>query len=196
MKHEYSINPSSTGTIVLQDGKDFSLINVLKKLNELPAEDLVEQYLMAAIDRSPQQLKRLGDWLANVLDEAEWKTAERLLLGLSTEFNFREHLYRQRKFSEATFGPGKRTAGVVDHIRKELLEVEAAPGDITEWIDVAILALDGAWRAGATPEQIIDTLVAKQTKNEGRSWPDWRTAEPDKAIQHVKMSDEYGNKLI
>lgn len=101
------------------------------------------------------------------------------------QFNFWAHLHRQLQWSRQTFGPGPRTKGVIDHIRKELCEIEAAPDDLSEWIDVVILALDGAWRSGATPAQIIDALVAKQTKNEGRSWPDWRTVSPDTAIEHI-----------
>ena len=104
-------------------------------------------------------------------------------------FDLLSHLGRQHEWSERTFGPGMRTKGVVDHIRKELCEIESDPTDITEWIDVVILALDGAWRAGASPEQIIATLVAKQTKNENRNWPDWRTADPDKAIEHVRTGE-------
>jgi len=96
------------------------------------------------------------------------------------------HLVRQRNFSLATFGPGSRTAGVIDHIRRELREIEADPADLSEWIDVVILALDGAWRAGWEPQQIIDALLAKQTHNETRNWPDWRTAPPDQAIEHVR----------
>lgn len=104
-------------------------------------------------------------------------------------FNLHAHLQRQRAFSEKTFGPGARTKGVIDHIRKELKEIEADPTDISEWIDVAILALDGAWRAGFTPEQIIQTLVAKQDKNEARTWPDWRTMSEDQAIEHDRTKD-------
>jgi hypothetical protein len=100
--------------------------------------------------------------------------------------NLALHLHRQRAFSLATFGPGRRTEGVVDHIRKELKEIEAAPEDLSEWIDVVLLALDGAWRSGATPEQIVDALQAKQLKNERRNWPDWRTADPNRAIEHVR----------
>lgn len=98
------------------------------------------------------------------------------------------HLTRQRAWSEQTFGPGSRAAGVVDHIRKELREIEADPADLSEWVDVIILACDGAWRAGHSPEQIASAIVAKQTRNEGRQWPDWRTAPPDKAIEHVKAA--------
>lgn len=96
------------------------------------------------------------------------------------------HLLRQRQWSERTFGPGTRTKGVVEHIRKELKEIEADPSDIEEWIDVVILALDGAWRAGAEPQQIIDTLLGKQAKNEARTWPDWTTFGEDQAIEHVR----------
>ena len=104
------------------------------------------------------------------------------------EFSLLAHLYRQRAFSGRAFGPGTRTAGVLDHIRKELVEVELDPGDVTEWIDVVLLAFDGAWRAGHTPEAIVEALAAKQAKNEARTWPDWRTADPNKAIQHVKSA--------
>lgn len=67
---------------------------------------------------------------------------------------------------------------------KELREIEADPADLSEWIDVAILALDGAWRAGFSPAEIIAAMLAKQAKNERRKWPDWRTMPTDKAIEH------------
>lgn len=95
------------------------------------------------------------------------------------------HLQRQRQWSLATFGPGDRAKGVVEHIRKELKEIEADPTDLAEWIDVVILALDGAWRAGYSPADISAALTAKQTRNELRSWPDWRTASPDQPIEHI-----------
>ncbi|RKR92818.1 uncharacterized protein DUF550 [Micromonospora pisi] len=99
------------------------------------------------------------------------------------------HLTRQREFSERTFGPGSRTHGVLDHIRKELREIEADPEDLGEWVDVVILALDGAWRAGHGEQAIIDAIIAKQIRNEGRTWPDWRTAEPGRAIEHDRSAD-------
>jgi hypothetical protein len=108
-------------------------------------------------------------------------------------FDLIAHLHRQRAFSRATFGPGARTVGVVDHIRKELREIEAAPLDLEEWIDVILLAFDGAWRAADAlgvprergPAVIVETIMLKQLKNEFRDWPDWRTANPDKAIEHI-----------
>lgn len=96
------------------------------------------------------------------------------------------HLYRQREFSRTTFGPGPRTNGVITHIRKELIEIEEHPSDLMEWIDVVMLALDGAWRAGHEPAAIALALATKLTRNELRTWPDWRTVAPDTAIEHVR----------
>lgn len=101
-------------------------------------------------------------------------------------FHLVEHLDRQRAFSLKTFGPGPRVQGVIDHIKKELVEVSRSGGALDEWVDVVILALDGAWRSGATSPQIVDALLAKQIKNEMRQWPDWRTAAPDQAIEHQR----------
>src|SRR5689334_3017644 len=93
------------------------------------------------------------------------------------------HLHRQREWSRRTFGPGSREGGVIDHIRKELAEIKNAPTTVDEklkeWVDVVILALDGAWRCGASPQQILDAIEAKQTRNEAREWPDWRTLSED-----------------
>ena len=96
------------------------------------------------------------------------------------------HIDRQRCFTEATFGPGLRTKGVVDHIRKELKEILDDPKDLEEWVDVIILGFDGAWRTGASSQEIIDAIKAKQTKNELRQWPDWETVGQDQAIEHVR----------
>lgn len=103
-----------------------------------------------------------------------------------SRFDLLDYIYRQEAWSGNTFGPGARTKGVIDHIRKELLEIEAAPDDLAEWIDVIILALDGAWRAGAAPEEIVEALAAKQAKNMARQWPDWRTMSEDQAIEQIK----------
>ena len=104
-------------------------------------------------------------------------------------FDLIAHLERQRRFSETTFGPGDRTRGVINHIRKELHEIEEQPDDLEEWVDVILLSLDGAWRMGATPQQITEAIDAKMTKNENRDWPDWRTADRDKAIEHDRTKD-------
>ena len=108
-----------------------------------------------------------------------------------------EHLKRQMAFSRATYGPGERTQGVCDHIAKEIAELKPAPDDglrSKEWVDVVLLGLDGLWRAlaaegwpwWAIPQKAARMIAAKQGKNEQRDWPDWRTADPNKAIEHVR----------
>jgi len=147
--------------------------------------------------------------------------------------NLIDHLTRQQLFSAQTFGPGTRLNGVTDHIRKELVELGAAPsdlelavlsfdqakaiqivldratergqvqrlGDPLEWVDVVLLAFDGFWRSiheesggKLTSHEVAELacriISAKQTKNEGRSWPDWRTQVGHKAIQHVRGGDD------
>lgn len=99
------------------------------------------------------------------------------------------HIEGQRAFSLKTFGPGARTKGVLNHIREELDEIEKTPDDITEWADVIILALDGAWRAGFEPQQIIDAVIAKQRMNEGRVWPNWQDFPEDQPINHDRSND-------
>lgn len=105
----------------------------------------------------------------------------------------------QAEFSSETFGPGARTAGVTDHIRKELMEIVGSPQDerLEEWIDVIILAVDGAWRHAhydlGVPREELDrhlseVLRAKMQKNMAREWPDWRTQPRDRAIEHVRSA--------
>ena len=88
-----------------------------------------------------------------------------------------------------TFGPGERTAGVLAHIRKELVEIEAKPFDLEEWVDVLFLAVNGAARQGFTASQIVSMWAAKLAKNRARTWPDWRTVAPDKPIEHDRTGE-------
>lgn len=110
----------------------------------------------------------------------------------SVAWDCKDFLARKNAWSIQTFGPGDaadRVEGLIDHIQKELDELRAAPMDVEEWADVAFLALDGAFRAGAGPDLIAVALEGKLAKNQARAWPDWRTAEPGKAIEHVRSGD-------
>lgn len=93
---------------------------------------------------------------------------------------------RHVAFTWRAFGPGPRLAGTLAHIRKELAEIEADPHDVEEWVDVILLAINGAAQHGHDAAGIAAALVAKIAKNEARTWPDWRTADPDAPIEHVK----------
>lgn len=110
-----------------------------------------------------------------------------------------EHLTRQREWSTRNFGPHRRTEGVLKHIAKEMDEVRADPAGLEEWVDIVILALDGAWRAGHEPQAIIDGVIAKQEENFTRSYPDWRTVDAEgEPIEHIRevagrMSEHAGS---
>jgi len=118
-------------------------------------------------------------------------------------YDLEQHLLRSMAFSHATFGPGTRAKGVIDHIKKEIIEVETSNGDASEWIDLVILSLDGLTRQlkyfkmeeGIIPDNDTVAVIAaqilrqKQAKNEKRVWPDWRKADPDKAIEHDRTGE-------
>jgi hypothetical protein len=95
-----------------------------------------------------------------------------------------DYIEVQKEWSERVFGPGQRTKGICEHIRKELAEIEQAPADLMEWIDVVILALDGAWRAGHSAESISKALVEKFEINLKRKWP--MAGPENRAIEHIK----------
>lgn len=104
--------------------------------------------------------------------------------------NLKEYLYQQRTWSLKTFGPGYSIQRILDHMRKEIAEVESAPSSeqLGEWVDLILLAFDGAWRSGAGVSDICEAIQRKQQINESREWPDWRVADKDKAIEHVRKA--------
>ncbi|CAP41278.1 dATP/dGTP pyrophosphohydrolase domain-containing protein [Bordetella petrii] len=165
------------------DAEDVPLVEALRRINEELTRADADADLLA-------ERKTLSRLVAELnATNSPTRLGEPAPQASAEAFDFHAHLARQREWSERTFGPGSRANGVIDHIRKELIEIESDPGDLREWVDVIILALDGAWRSGATPQQIIDAIVAKQAKNEGRAWPDWRTMDPNKAIEHDRTQD-------
>lgn len=99
-----------------------------------------------------------------------------------------DYIRRQKVWSGQTFGGGKRTKGIIRHIESELDEILFEPSKLEEWIDVIILGLDGAWRAGYQPEQIVKCLIAKQKKNMARKWPP--PLPEDQPTFHVKEEND------
>jgi dATP/dGTP pyrophosphohydrolase len=118
------------------------------------------------------------------------------------------HLQRQAAFSKATFGPGPRTKGVTDHIKKELDEIASANNAVErskEWVDIVLLGLDGLLRSCREQSSGVNIGIAnnreiayhacrlireKQEENEMREWPDWRLQSPDHAIEHFRIRSD------
>lgn len=110
---------------------------------------------------------------------------------------------RQRRFSLRAFGEGKRAKGIAEHIHKELEEVDVASGasgasgdELAEWVDVILLAIDGAQRCEIVPagegklrnptaEEICLALFSKLQINETRKWPALDSTSQDRAIEHL-----------
>ena len=108
-----------------------------------------------------------------------------------------EQTYRQiYEWQVKTFGPHTKTYGIIDHIQKELVEVENDAFCLEEWIDLMFLSFGGATHSvkqhypRAKPIEVVEivlsALKSKLKKNKARQWPDWRTAEPGKAIEYIK----------
>lgn len=115
--------------------------------------------------------------------------------------DLKQHLLRQMAFSHATFGPGKRKKGVITHIQEELDEVFCCDENkaAEEWVDVVLLALDGLTREvcftvdettrndpNEVAEQVCNLINRKQSKNEGRQWPNWRLRGQHEPIGHIE----------
>ncbi len=83
-------------------------------------------------------------------------------------------------FSTKSFGHGKRTEGILKHIENEIQEVRDNPDDVFEWIDIILLAFDGAWRCIAYQAELLSasavsyllnkSLQEKLAENVSRKW--------------------------
>lgn len=137
------------------------------------------EQIKAKLDRLDVEMLTVdkeGNVVGCGMDLLEWQAHLQTELGLervrarSRKDSLIEFLKIQADWSARTFGPGKRTVGICNHIRSELDEIEAEPDNLEEWIDVIVLALDATWRLGATPESVVRVLMDKQQKNLMRSW--------------------------
>lgn len=102
---------------------------------------------------------------------------------------FQDYLIRHLEWGHAMFGTpaeGRGPLGPLDHLKKEIAEIESEPHDTKEWVDAIILAIDGYLRAGGNVGNVLHDLFAKQEKNFTRKWPDWRLFDPNKAVEHVR----------
>jgi len=102
--------------------------------------------------------------------------------------NLRTYIREHIRWSQKTFGEGAFSTRPVNHIRKELDELFAKPTDLEEWIDVIILALDGAWRAGYNAADIVKMLMAKLKKNQSRTFIIPKN--PDQPAEHDRSQEE------
>lgn len=93
------------------------------------------------------------------------------------------------EWSNETFGPPyiRGPLGPLDHLSKEIEEVKKDPTNITEYVDLFFLVIDAIRRAGFQPLTFEQECWQKLAKNKSRKWPDWRTTDPNKAIEHIRI---------
>jgi hypothetical protein len=113
-----------------------------------------------------------------------------------TTRSFDDYINRHWEWGRNTFGPREERdeQGVIQHIKKEIAEIESNPKDLWEWIDLLILGMDGFIRAGGDKDMLLRMLFEKQKVNFARDWPDWRTAPKGTAIEHVRSPEEVAAK--
>ena len=131
----------------------------------------------------------LGDpWTkAGIEGKKIWLCRGACQKGRRTIVYMEEYIERHIEWSRATFGDGAQAGKLCNHIAKELDEIRSTPTDLTEWVDVIILAIDGAWRAGYTSPQIVDAMLSKQRININRQWALGDGEQPN---EHIKVQND------
>ena len=143
-----------------------------------------------------QETERLGIKQAcnNAADHVHYLADLELASPRAAFYNFVEWVRTHKVWSTNTFGPGKRTKGILQHIAKECAEVATEPTSLKEWGDIIVLAVDGAIRAGHSPEAVMRALCEIQRTNQSRKWKDWRELGEDAAVEHVRTPEEEARK--
>ena len=74
---------SSEGLIAIEIGlrEAYRMGREAGRSESAESHEEAENFIKEAIDSAPEPLRRLGEYLARVLDEDHWKEAERMLLG-------------------------------------------------------------------------------------------------------------------
>ncbi|MFU3925849.1 hypothetical protein ACM7G2_28620 [Pseudomonas aeruginosa] len=88
-------------------------------------EERFEHYISNTIDRAPEPLRRLGNWLSHVLDEDQWTTAERMLTGACVAAE--ERAAEQTQHSVPDVCDGKEQDAFEEWARKEGLDTSCHP---------------------------------------------------------------------
>jgi hypothetical protein len=90
-------------------------------------------------------------------------------------------------WARGTFGDHLTPSAILGHLRKELDEIERDPADLVEWVDLVLLAIDGAHRfAGADGRAFVAALLAKHAANTRREWPPIGSIDPTRPVEHVR----------
>lgn len=146
---------------------------------------LLDTHMLIPIVKDPETIDFVDNQVSPDNTELKhmWDQEKKVALQM---FDLVAHITHQQRWSQETFGPGKHTEALLLHILDEVEEIYKSPQDLEEWIDVIILALDGAWRQGHSAIAICNAIADKHRRNESRTWPDWRRQPENQPIKHLK----------
>lgn len=101
----------------------------------------------------------------------------------------------QQVWSYETFGPPEHRGpvGPLKHLAKEAMEAYKESDRVKrrkEIADTLFLSWDAAHRDGMTMGELAGIALAKLQENKERVWPDWRTADPNEAVEHDRSKEK------
>ena len=96
-----------------------------------------------------------------------------------------EFFAAQAEWSRSVFGADheRGPAGPLKHLAKEVVEAQANPGDLMEYVDCLFLVFDSCRRAGFNLEQLREGCWRKLAINKSRTWQKPTSDEP---VEHVR----------
>ena len=162
-------------------------------IKRLTAELATAREQQTATEERVEELQEMNHQQRHVLEELrdviDRQREELLAIKAPAPYNLIIELEQKHiPWSVKTFGSGNRTQGILKHIHKELTEIESNPHDCAEWIDVVILALDGAWRHGHSASHVVHTLFRKMHAIRQRIYP--MPASEDDPSEHDRSKDD------
>ena len=87
------------------------------------------------------------------------------------------------EWSNATFGPGQRTDGMIAHLAREVQELKESPTTLSEYADCLMLLIDAAGSVGFNMDDLVKATFEKLEINKKRKWG---PANEDGSIEHVE----------
>jgi len=97
--------------------------------------------------------------------------------------DFQELQINIANWSNATFGPGQRTEGMIAHLLKEVQELHEEPNDLEEYADCLMLLIDAAYSVGFDMKKLLKATQKKLEINKKRKWG---PQNQDGSIEHVR----------
>jgi len=110
---------------------------------------------------------------------------------LQTEIKtFTDLVNRQRTWSTTQFGESVDLPRILNHITEATGDVEKEPARLHNWIDIVLLAMDGAWRAGHSPKEVVQAIQDVQVRNIMRDWQNPGDLPIGEPIKHIRSQAE------